>query len=294
MSNNNYSVPNFAPVEQALYGFDNVKRTGSIVLKPIRSKKSTDGKELNANLLSFRGWRNPNTDVWYGIPIGRNADGTFKFKRIIIDGHRHYNLEIEQDAKEWHVVQHHPCICTDGNQTRMHMFEVIDVERDAQNKVKDVNDAMTAIGLINDPKMTETKLRDWARLFAIDTMNNSFIVIKQLLFEKALNKPDYFMSTVGNEEERDIRIIIQRGMSTGLIQLTLDKGYLFKNSIPLGATEGAMIHSMRKDRQMLVAIDMESKSKDRFYVEEQKQESEHVPAGKMVTPNKKSSNPFEA
>lgn len=270
--NNQFAVPNFAPVEQNLISFEDITRKGNVIIKPLRSKKSTDGKELNNNQLSFRGWRNPNTDIWYGIPIGRNADGTFKFKRIIIDGHRHYNLEIEQDAKEWHVVKHHPAICGDGNRTRFHMFEVIDTEKDAQSKVDQVVKSMDAVSLINAPDMTESKIRDIARLFAIDTINNSYIVIKQMLYEKAMNKPDYFMSMMENEEERDIKVIIQRGMATGLIQLTPDKGYMFKNTIPLGSTEGAIINSLRKDRQMMVFIDTESKEKDHFYKNEAKEE----------------------
>jgi hypothetical protein len=286
-------VPSFAPVEQNLVDFTSIKRKGNVIIKPLRSKKSTDGKELNNNILSFRGWRDPNTDVWYGIPIGRNADGTFKFKRIIIDGHRHYNLEIEQDAKEWHVVQFHPAICNDGIRTRFHMFEVIDTERDAQSKIDKVTKSMDALALINSVDMTESKIRDIARLFAIDTMNNSYIVIKQLLYEKAMNKPEYFMSLLENEEERDIRVIIQRGMATGLIQLTPDKGYLFKNSIPLGSTEGSIINSLRKDRAMLINIDMESKEKDIFYKAEETLKAKPTLDAKIETTKKGNQSPLK-
>ena len=225
-------------------------------------------------------FQNPSTDVWYGIPIGRNQDGTYKFKRIIIDGHRHYNLALEQDAKEWHVVKHHSCICADGNPGRNHFFIVIDTERDAEKKIVETLKSVDAIQFINDPKLTEVKLRDYARLFAIDTMNNSLTVIKQLMFEKAMAKPDYFMSMVENEEERDIMVIIKRALATGIITMTQDKGYMFKNSIPLGSTEGAIANSFRKDRTMMVHVDMESKQKDRFYAAEEKKAEKAAEATK--------------
>ena len=267
----NFAMPSFAPVEQKLVDFSTMERKGNVILKPLRSKKSTDGKDLNSNIVSFRGFRDPNTDTWYGIPIGRNQDGTFKFKRIVIDGHRHYNLALEQDAKEWHVVRHHQCICADGNPSRNHFFIVIDTERDADKKVTDTLKAVDAIQFINDPKLTEVKIRDFARLFGIDTMNNSYIVIKSLLFEKAMTKPEYFMGIVDNEEERDIMVVIKRALATGIITMTPDKGYMFKNSIPLGSTEGAIVNTFRKDRTMMVHVDMESKQKDRFYVAEEKE-----------------------
>lgn len=265
-------VPAFSPVEQPLAGFSDMDRKGHVILRPIRSRKNTKGEDVNHQVLSFRGFQKDG--LWYGIPIGRNADGTYKFKRINIDGHHHYNLEIEQDAKEWHIVRNHPAICTDDTKMnpRMHIFMVQDIENDAEKAIKKTNNSIKAIEIINAPDMSDRKLRDIARLFAIDTVNNSSTVIKNMLYEKALTNPDAFLETMRDPEELDIKVIIKRALSVGLINLTPDKGYLLRNSIPLGPTEGSVVLSLRKDKQMLVLLDQESKQKDKFWQEEQPEE----------------------
>ena len=88
---------------QKLVQFDNMKRTGTIELRPIHSDVTKDGYYKKRIEVHFRCYRDPNTDIWYGIPIGYNRDGTYKFKPIHILGHKFFNLANEQDAKEWHI-----------------------------------------------------------------------------------------------------------------------------------------------------------------------------------------------
>jgi len=248
-------------LEQTICDFKQMNRKGTVILRPIREDKY---KERN---VTFRCFKNPKTNTYYGIPIGKNQDGTYKFQRITIKGARMFQLENQQDAMEWHVVKHHWKVKGSPLEDGMPWWFVHDEEKEAEKSVSTVLKSISAIQYVKE--LTGNKLRAFGRLFGMDPNSNSDIVIMKVLLETAQKKPEAIMAKIEDRETTQIHVILKRAIATGIITNTIDKGFLFKNGIPLGVTESGAIEFLRKDRQMLAAMDMESKQLDSKYVKKE-------------------------
>lgn len=252
-----FKFGNSVSVEQKLIDFEQRKKTGTIELKPIRLTRHKSVPDI-----SFRCYFNTKTSCWAGIPIGKNPDGTFKFKPIRISGAKFYNLENEQDSLEWHIVKDYYRI-KGGDMERDPIFEVNDRELDADKKEEKVSRVMKAYTFVQG--LSGNRLVEFGRLFGVDPNNNSNAIIKKMLFEICETKPNSIIEKMESDSDTAIHIVLKRAMAVGIIKHSIDKGYVFKDGIPLGTTEKGVIEFLRKDVPMLGNIDSESKGLDKFY-----------------------------
>lgn len=250
-------------IEQKLVSFTDMERKGYIELRPIRQRKSTEGRVINHTNYSFRCYKDYSTGTTYGIPIGKNPDGTYKFQRITINGHRFYNLENEQDAREWHIVKNCPRIKGSMFPSGDPLFAVINQEKEAEDVISKFSESRKAGDYIMG--LEGNKLVEFSRLFGFNPETNSPSVLKKLLLEMAQRNPVHVTDKMANRIDTAVNVVIKRAMSVGLIKNTMDKGYMFKDGIPLGLTEPGMVEFLKKDSLMLSSIDAESKRLDKFY-----------------------------
>lgn len=263
MSDNKFRFGNSQGLEQKLIDFDNIQRRGTIVLKPLRLTRHRNPPDI-----SFRCFFNTKTGVWHGIPIGKNPDGTYKFKPIRISGSKSYSLENDQDAMEWAVVKDYYRI-KGGAMERDAVFEVDDQEKSATEVINRISKSRKAIDFVMELK--GNKLIEFGRLFGIDPHNNSELIITRMLMEKAESKPTSIIEKIESERDTEILIVAKRALATGIIKHSIDRGYVFKDGIPMGTTEQGVIEFLRKDTILLTNIDTESKDLDRFYKSEKKE-----------------------
>lgn len=258
MANDHFKFGSTLLVEQELIDFSNIQRKGKIELIPLRKTRHLHNPEC-----SFRCFFNTKTSKWHGIPIGKNPDGTFKFKPIRVSAGKSYNLENKQDAEEWAVVKDYYRI-KGGDMERDPLFMIDDVEADADKKEENVSKTIRAYEYVKS--LSGNKLVEFGRLFGVDPNNNSHAVIKKMLYEKCETKPVVIIEKIESEGDTQIHIILKRALAVGTIKNSIDRGYIFKDGIVLGSTEKGSIEFMRKDFALTANIDAESKSLDRFYI----------------------------
>ena len=231
-------------------------RKGIIQLRPILDSDVTK-RDTN---LSFRAYKDKETETMRGIPIGQNPDGTYKFKQIIVRGTRFFNLELMQDAKEWDVIKDHETVKGSKHQNMRPLFYIFDPEQEANTNIGKFNRFQKVYDYIND--LSGNNLRSFGRLFGINPDHASDSIIKSTLLDEAFKNPADMLEKMDNKEKTEVMIILERAISVGLIQETLEQGFLYKGGIQLGRNKNGVIESLINDKQMLHGIDNESKDLD--------------------------------
>ena len=261
----------------------NIKRKGVVEVVPIDDKK-----QLN---FSFRCIKDSKTNIWYGIPeYVEQATGLVKFKRITIEGKREYNLEYPADAEEFAIVCRHPAMLNSLLKTPDKTFgkpliKIYDPVAVAVRKLKDIDLGLNAVQIARR-ELSGEELLDFARVLGITTDNNSEVIVKQLVAEKAQRTPKEFMRAY-HDGNRDIVIAFKRAESVGLITYTLEGGYVYKDGLPLGGSEIAAINKIRQSTSLLSSIDLESKElyKETNVVEEKPVDDKiEIPGPEPVKP----------
>lgn len=255
----NFAQPSMA-LEQELVDLspNKIDRVGIKVVRPIKDN------EFKRPECSFRCFRSPD-GVWYGIPISKNPDGTYKFRRIHISGHKAYNLEVLADAIEWHIVKHWPRLESSPwvDKSRV-MFRVDDPEAEAQVNTRRISMAKQAIGLVSE--LDDNTLREKARLFGIEPATNTIGIIRSLILTMAVEKPEYVVNKLEGTADNATEGIFRRALAIGLIKMSPEKGYVYNEALPIGLTEMAALRYLGKDKELLVQIDIEGKDRDKTYV----------------------------
>lgn len=239
------SITNY---KKKIVSFEHMERIGSVEVHPINLRKTQN--------LSFSSFKDSKTGIWYGVPVDEDEKGNVVFRRITITGIRFYNLENEEDAKEFHVLKHHESM--EGSPfARNPKLRVYNREKEAVMKLKKLQESRSALEVALG--LEGIALLDFARVLGINTEQNSVIVVKQLVAEKAVEKPETFMMLYSNSD-RNIQQIFKRGLAAGLINYRIDAGYLYRNSMPLGITESSAIIRLMEERALLSNLDIESKN----------------------------------
>lgn len=268
MSDNKFKFGNSQGLDQKIIDFNNIQRTGSIELRPLKMTRHKRPPDV-----SFRCFMNSKTNTTHGIPIGKNPDGTYKFKPIRISGTKTYNLTNEQDAMEWAVVKDYYRI-KGGDMERDPLFEVYNKEVEAEKEMSTFPKMVKAGNYVTN--LSGNKLIEFGRLFGVDPHSNSPVITMQILLEIAKTKPQNILEKMESDSNTSIHVVLKRALATGIIKHSLDKGYVFKDGIPLGVTEQGAIETLRKDMGLLGNIDIESKSLDKFYVTTQEVEEKGI------------------
>lgn len=236
-----------------------IKRTGSVTIKPM---KETLHKVPSA---SFHCTRDPKTGIFYGDAIAQNPDGSYKFRRIVITGHKFYNLEIENDAREFYIMQHapfvkgSPCLAP-GTQP---MFYIEDPEVESDLKLKKAEVAVGLTQKILD--MKESELKHWGILYGIDPMHNTPSMIKVQLLEQATINPVLMKERFENTERTILHTLVKRAIRVGAITSSLDKGFLWQNGIPMGFNEIACVDKLMIEKDFAINVESEVKLKEKDF-----------------------------
>lgn len=243
-------------IEQKLCNFDLKETKGTVEVVALKHFAHKDQK------MTFRCFKNPRTGEWFGIPVGMNPDGTYKFKPITITNHRIYNLENTEDAMEYFVVKNHHKVKGSPIEDANPMFYIRNEELEAEIEIKKSMKAAEAINFIGSLKGNQ--LMEWGMLFNINPASVSPSIIKKRLMETCKTNPNSIIDKIEQKETYEILTIVKRGIMTGIINHSVDRGYTY-NALPVGTTEMAVVDFLRRDKQLMAAIDLDGKKNDRYY-----------------------------
>lgn len=253
--------------EYKVINFDNPEAVPSKGLKVVRAiKKSSRHQPASV----FRAVRDPQTDIWYGIPAGiHETTKNLRFLSIEINDMRQYDLANPQDRMEWAVVSRAPFLRDSPFAKGLRPSHYVeDVEADAEVKIQNIEEKEQAYQTVKG--MSLAQIVDMARnVGGIDTRNSSLTVIKANLLDfvdsKEKDKGAKKFNEIWKMTNRDAFTVFHRCKHVGLVSFDLTNGWLWKKSNQLGTTEPMAIEYMTKNPSLLMAMDGESKVKDETF-----------------------------
>lgn len=239
--------------------FGSMRRSGSVELKPVHEYKHKDN---HFSFRCFRGFTAPDKDrkLYIGIPVELNQNGTFKFQKIEIRNHRLFTLAIEQDAKEWHCVQHHFNVAGSLNAQAAPNFKIFDANVEAEKEISKFNLSLKAGEIIRS--MGISKKHSFGRLFSLDPLNNSDMVIEAKLLEVCMKNPQAIIDANRNTDFTNVKEVFYRALSFAEISQDVQKGYMFRHQT-LGYTVDAAVIELMKDMQLVHVLDQMSREKEK-------------------------------
>jgi hypothetical protein len=245
---------------QELIDFSTMRRSGTVELIPIHDYKHKDN---HFSFRCFRGYvsQDKMEKVWIGIPIELNPNGTYKFQKIEVRNRRLFTLANEQDAKEWHVVQHHFNVAGSLNAGAITNFKVFDANIEAEKEIAKFNISLMAGEIVRN--MSVSKMQSFGRLFSLDPLINSDMVIKAKLLEVCMKEPQKILDANRNTDFTNVKEVFYRALSFAEITRDVQRGYMFRHQ-PLGYTVDAAVIEMMKDMKLVHVLDQMSKEKEKI------------------------------
>lgn len=191
--------------------------------------------------------------IIYGIPIG--IDGTTKkiiWKRYYIPDFKTYNLANSDEAEEWAIIKRHEVL----NGARK-SYRIYDTEKIAQEEINMITLIEKAVGIAKD-----MKLKQWvpcARFFGKQPEGMSPMMLQAEIMKIARDTPSEMIDYWENSN-REIVDLFNSAMTFGLIGHDYLKGWLYKQTLPLGSTKETAMRYVIKDPQFCKSLSDEIKS----------------------------------
>lgn len=232
------------------------RRTGKVYLKPIRGDKF--------NSFNIRGYKVKGTNLYMGIPTGEvDQHGKPRFKRILVTAFREYDLSILNDRIEWEVVRMHEAIKGSPFEGGNAVLEIHDSKKEAKIKNEKIMESVQAVTLA--AKLEGDKLNDFCRIieegkFRPD-LDEPFIT-KNVVIQYAQENPHKFMQMY-NDSRRIYREVLFRAEQMHIIKYRIDKGYSYRDSMPLGNTRESIINRMEEDKTFFEMLNRESRDEEK-------------------------------
>lgn len=267
MSKTETSVPDYIEYKNSMgivtkvVNFDSPKmcpNVGTIEIIAIRISNRHENRK------SFSVTRDPNTGIHYGIPTNFDKDGVLKFKRIVIYNKMQLNLKNPTDRQLWAVISRCEFLKGSPLAAGKPEYEVFDREKEAQVIIIENKSKRRASGIIDN--LTPLEMYDMARNCGFSVENDTLGVIQSLLYKKAENNPGEFLE-IWDNVNRPVLTVFKRGIVTGMIRFDATKGYLWKESLPLGANDAQVVKYLLQNISMLVTMDQETKERDKIWKE---------------------------
>lgn len=208
---------------------------------------------------SFSKVTDPKTGITYGIPVGIDPKSKqLKFQRIIIGEVNEYDLSNPSDRAIWNVISRSPFLVGSPFQSGKPLYKKEDKEADALLVLKKANSLTKAVEIAKETNGLE--LFDLAIMFGLNPDHSSPTVLQSLLIQKAQDDPIDFCERYDNTN-RAVLSILKRCIATGLVKSSVDQGWMWKGTHPLGMTEAAAVGYISKNPALAHQMDVESKQK---------------------------------
>lgn len=209
--------------------------------------------------------KDPLTGVLYGIVIGQDDFGNPKWQKIQWSDHLSLNLDNENEARIWAVIRFHPDIKGSPFQNDKPNFYIYDPVDSARAEVMRAEMMSKAFERVNILASKPSQMVMFGRYIGEVTGeeirdNANYEIVKGLLLRFATNYPEEFNKRWDNKD-RSFAERFHSAMALGIITDDANTGYMFRN-IPLGLTPEETIKTLKKDNNILLAINAEIDEND--------------------------------
>lgn len=229
-------------------------RKGIVQIEAISRHK---GKQAN---FGFCNVFDSKLKIWYGVPMGINqATKEIIWKRFYLPEWRQYNLAVEEDAIEWAIVSRSNFMEGSPYAAGRPAYKKYDLEAEAEAKIERISAIKEAVEIV-----TSLKLKDWisvARFFGKNPENMSVNQLRAEAYTQADRNPKEFISYWTNTN-RQVIDIFNAAKAYGLVSYNVTKGWLFRNTMPIGNTEQQAIAYVIQNPEFAQGLAMAVKDKD--------------------------------
>jgi hypothetical protein len=254
---------------QRLFDIQDVEMGQKIVIvQSLNKSRNGENQKKVDSTLRFRNYYNRLNNCYYGIPVSKNADGTYNWKQIYINVQQQYDLSNRNEAIEYHIVKGHAEIKgselnkISGFKAR---FELFDPEEDARKATlhrKTVRQLEEWLGTLSDEMVVGI-----GRTVVSGADEMSVFVLRNELEKACSAKTSMMVERMTNIEKTKVLVIITRCLSTGQIVQDEKKGFVSFTGQVLGYTLEGAATALLMDRQTLAVLDARSQD---LYTEKQK------------------------
>ena len=219
-----------------------------VIVKPVYENKH---KEMR---LSGTYQRDPETGVYYGIPVREDQFGNVIWRKVrVVESETFHIMSSLNDAMIWTVLRFHPKLGGSPWAIVNPIFRIFDP---AENARKDVAKAKAMGQAFNVIKLLAEKPLDmlnFARYMGEEITDYTSIgIIDGTLHSLAMNDP-YSMIRKYNEPGRAYGQIFLAAYQTGLIGEIPGQGFYYKNT-PLGMDMPDVINFLKKDKVIISTL----------------------------------------
>jgi len=238
-------------------GLDKVRTEDKIVsLVPIIVNKH--GHVPRATVTSFV----DDKGHYYGIPIKKMPDGTYKYKRHVIEGNAMFDLRDINQAKDFAIVSRAPFVEGSIGSKRagsgQPTYKILDPNVEAVKKVDYYKRFAKAIGIIEN--LTSEELLNMSMvIIGAQAIHNKPEMNKQFLGDSAQTNPSKILAYAQDKQQSELQVIFKTAFSTGLINYTENVGYRTATGHVLGMTEPAAINSLARNPKLTLSLQIEAK-----------------------------------
>lgn len=252
-----FAVPQNINFEN-LCDFRSVEQGGTRLtsgIKEIRIKKVNEFKE---NVKIIRRYKDLDRNIVYGIPISKNPDGTYLYKKLVVREVKVFNLANKMESYEFHVLKTAPFMeGSPFNYTgEPAAYYVHDENQLAEEKILTRKQMRTALEFLDS--LSDEKIRNYGRVFEIDPATNTIAVIRNMLEERAAKKPQSIISLFKDAQYTEAAVVFERCKATGLIHEELT-GIKTKQGLVLGMTKLSAIQMLSTNLPVMQMLNEESK-----------------------------------
>lgn len=247
---------------EKLCDFTPVSRGGPMEDSGIKQIRPIFVSKFKQAVNTIRRYKDTENNIVYGIPIKKRPDGTYLFKKLMINEYGMYDLKDKMQAMEFHVLKTAPFMKDspfNKNGTPA-IYYVHDEEENAKAAIQQRKKTRQAEEFLDS--LLDSQIIDYGRVFKIDPQRNSAVVIRNLLAEKAAKKPETILALFLDAVSTQASIVFQRSKATGLISET-DMGLKTHNGYTLGMTEQTAVMALAKNEALLRTLDAESKKREK-------------------------------
>lgn len=220
---------------------------------------------------SFTNIKDKETGIIYGIPQGIDQKtGELKFRRIIIEDHMFFDLSIESERKMFIVLSNAPFVADSPFGQGKPRFRIVNREKEAEKIIFIQKNKRVAEDIISE--LTTVEMFDLGRNLGLPVDQMSDSMVQAELYEYVSRKPKPGLGEKSGAEDflemyhnsnREVITVLKRAMSVGAVKFELASGFVTSKGIPLGINESQAVRYLLSNTSLLLALDQESKEKDR-------------------------------
>jgi len=213
--------------------------------------------------------KDPKYGVLYGIALSADPFGNIKWQKYQLGDMLSLNLDNENDAKIWAVMQFNPDIQGSPFQNDAPYYKIYDPVDEAMEEHQESLQMEQAFERVRKISSEPKQMVQFARYMGEEVMDNTnFEIVRGALLKFARHDAKRFNKRWENRA-RSFAEHFYSALALGVIEENVDGGYTFGN-ITLGLSKVEAVKFLAKDTTVMNSINTALETKDKAVLEVKK------------------------